>query len=194
MALQAGFLVIKAMIYSQFILAFLGSINEEHSSLIRGALESTRRYLVKTHFTFEQQKIIHPKLSKLLSIVAQWSKDQDAHSANAAIIVYTFPEKLTKEITEILSGLHGVQTRLFNKDTGINTSREENGQMVIYIVNGLATNEDFPWKRFDFVLDYDLTGTITREELSRSTILKSHITLKTMSKIPVEKHSTEAEG
>ncbi|XP_066015479.1 protein shortage in chiasmata 1 ortholog-like [Pocillopora verrucosa] len=173
--------------------AFFSSINEKYSSLIGGALESTRRYLFETRFAFEQQKIIHPKLSKLLTIVAKWSKDQEACSANAAIIVYTFHEKLTKEITETLSGLHGVQTRLFNKDTEINALQEENGQLVIYVVNGLAASEDFPWASFDFVLDYNPSGTVTREELSRSTRLKSHVILKTISKVSMGNHLSEAE-
>lgn len=186
---------IKTVIYFPFFIpAFFSSINEKYSSLIGGALESTRRYLLETRFAFEQQKIIHPKLSKLLTIVAKWSKDQEACSANAAIIVYTFHEKLTKEITETLSGLHGVQTRLFNKDTEINALQEENGQLVIYVVNGLAASEDFPWASFDFVLDYNPSATVTREELSRSTRLKSHVILKTISKVSMGNHLSEAEG
>ena len=190
-----GFMFIKTVIYFlYFIPAYFSSINEKYSSFIGGALESTRRYLFETHFAFEQQKIIHPKLSKLLTIVAKWSKDQEACSANAAIIVYTFHEKLTKEITETLSGLHGVQTRSFNKGTEINALEEENGKLVIYVVNGLAASEDFPWASFDFVLDYNLSGTVTREELSRSTRLKSHVVLKTISKVSMGNHLSEAKG
>ena len=93
-----------------------------------------------------------------------------------------------------MSGLHGVQTRLFNKDTEINALQEENGQMVIYVVNGLAASEDFPWASFDFVLDYNLSGTVTRVELSRSPRLKSHVILKTISKVSMGNHLSEAEG
>lgn len=93
-----------------------------------------------------------------------------------------------------MSGLHGVQTRSFNKGTEINALEEENGQLVIYVVNGLAASEDFPWASFDFVLDYNLSGTVTREELPRSTRLKSHIVLKTISKVSMGNNLSEAEG
>lgn len=159
-----------------------------------GALESTRRYLFETHFAFQQQNILHPKLSKLVSIVAQWSKEQDTGTANAAIIIYTFPEKLTKEITETLSGLHGVQTMLYKTAIEMNTMEEGNGKLIVYVINGLAITEDFPWGRFDYVLDYDLSRSITREELSHSTRIKTRIMLKTMAKALMENQSIESEG
>ncbi len=154
--------------------------------MLGGALESTRIYLLETHFTFQQQKILHPKLFKLLNIVARWSKEQETGSAKAAIITYTFPEKTNKEIIETLSGLQGVQATLFKSATEVNTVEDE-GKLSVYVVNGLSITEDFPWGIFDFVLDYDLNGTMEKEELSRSSQLKAHICLKTIARALLDK-------
>ncbi|KAL9950980.1 hypothetical protein ACROYT_G043564 [Oculina patagonica] len=167
-------------------LAYLSSTQEKYGRLLGGALESTRRYLLETHFTFQQQKILHPKLSKLLNIVARWSKEQETDSAKAAIITYTFPEKTNKEIIETLSGLHGVQATLYKSATDVDTLEEE-GKLYVYVVNGLSITEDFPWGIFDFVLDYDLNGTMEREVLSRSSQLRAHISLKTIARALLDK-------
>lgn len=164
-----------------FIPAYLTSTQEKYGRLLGGALESTRRYLFETHFTFQQQKILHPKHSKLLNIVARWSKEQETGSARAAIITYTFPEKTNQEIIETLSGLQGVESTLYKSATEVNTVEEE-GKLSVYVVNGLAITEDFPWSIFDFVLDYDLNGTMEREVLSCSSQLRGHISLKTIAR------------
>lgn len=83
---------------------------------------------------------------------------------------------------------------LYKTAIEMNTMEEENGKLVVYVINGLAITEDFPWGRFDYVLDYDLSGSITREELSHSTRLKTRITLKTMAKALMENQSIESEG
>lgn len=59
---------------------------------------------------------------------------------------------------------------------------EGEGKLAVYLVSALAIAEDFPWNSFDFVLDYDLNTMMQREELSSSSRLKEHITLKTVSK------------
>ena len=162
--------------------------------MLGGALESTRRYLLETHLTFQQQKILHPKLSKLLNIVGRWSKEQETRNVNSAIITYHFPEKTNKEIMETLSGLHGVQVALYKSAMEVNTIEEEEGNLTVYVVNGLAITEDFPWGRFDFVLEYDLSGEMKREELSRSTRLRAHISLKTLAKTLLDKQPVECTG
>lgn len=180
--------------FCTFIPAYLSSTQEKYCHLLGGALESTRRYLLETHFTFQQQKILHPKLSKLLSIVARWSKEQETASANSAIITYHFPEKINKEIMETLSGLHGVQATLYRPAKKVNTIEEEEGKLAVYVVNGLAVTEDFPWSRFDFVLDYDLNGAMKREELSCSSRLRAYISLKTIAKALLDKQPVESNG
>lgn len=173
--------------------AYLSSTHEKYGHLLEGALESTRRYLLETHFTFQQQRLLHPKLSKLLKIVGRWSKDQETRSVNSAIITYTYPEKITKEIIETLSGLKGVQATLYKSAMDVNTIEEE-GTLAVYVVNGLAITEDFPWSRFDFVLDYDLSGEIKREELSRSSRLRAYISLKTIGKALLNEQAVECKG
>ena len=161
--------------------------------MLGGALESTRKYLLETHFTFQQQTILHPKLSKLLNIVGRWSKERETRRVNSAIITHTFPEKTNKEIMETLSGLHGVQATLYKSAMEVNTIEEE-GNLAVYVVNGLAITEDFPWGSFDFVLEYDLSGEMKREELSRSTRLRAHISLKTLAKPLLDKQPVECKG
>lgn len=176
-----------------FIPAYLSSNQEKYGHLLGGALEPTRRYLLETHFTFQRQKILHPKLSKLLNIVGRWSKEKETGRVNAAVFTYTFPEKIIKEIMETLSGLHGVQATLFKSTMDVNTFEEE-GNLAVYVVNGLAITEDFPWDRFDFVLEYDLSGDMKREELSCSTRLRAHVSLKTLAKALLDKQPVECKG
>ena len=170
------------------------STQEKYSHLLGGALESPRRYLLETHFTFQQQKILHPKLSKLLNIVGRWSKEKETTCVNAAIFTYTFPEKINKEIMETLSGLHGVQATLYKSAMQVDTIEEEQGNLAVYVVNGLAITEDFPWDRFDFLLEYDPSGDMKRDELSRSTRLRAHINLKTLAKALLDKQPVEYKG
>ena len=99
----------------------------------------------------------------------------------AAIITYAFPQKLNNEIMEALSGLQGVQVKLY-KTAAEMKELENEGVLAVYLVSALAICEDFPWNSFDFVLDYDLNTTLQREELSRCSRLKEYITLKTVSK------------
>ena len=182
------------IVLSIFIPAYLSSTQEKSGRLLGGALESTRRYLFETHFTFQQQKILHPKLSKLLNIVARWSKEKETGKVKAAIITYTFPEKTNEEILETLSGLHGVEVSLYQSATEVDAIGEGDGKLAAYVVNGLAITEDFPWSSFDFVLDYDLSGTMRREELSRSSTLRAHVSLKTVAKALLDKQPLEAKG
>ena len=186
------------MFFCIFIAAYLSSTQEKHGRLLGGALESTRRYLFETHFTFQQEKILHPKLTKLLTLVARWSKEQDLRNtkASCAIITYTFPEKTSKEILETLSGLHGVQATLYKSAAEVNTAQEDkdNVKLDIYVVNGLAVTEDFPWASFDFVLDYDPSGTIRREELTRSSKLQARVSLTTIAKALLDKQPIETKG
>lgn len=161
--------------------------------MLGGALESTRRYLLETHLTFQQQKILHPKLSKLLNIVGRWRKERETGNVNSAIFTYNFPEKINKEIMETLSGLHGVQATLYKSAMEVNAIEEE-GNFAVFVVNGLAITEDFPWGKFDFVLEYDLSGDMRREELSRSTRLRAHISLKTLAKVLQDKQPVECKG
>ena len=93
---------------------------------------------------------------------------------------------------DTLSGLHGVQAALYKSAMGVNTVEE--GNLPVYVVNGLAITEDFPWGRFDFVLEYDLSGEMKREELSCSTILRAHISLKTIAKALLDKQPVECKG
>lgn len=180
--------------YAFFFSAYLSSTQERYDHLLEGALDSTRRYLLETHFTFQQQKILHPKLSKLLNIVGRWSKEQETRNVNSAIITYTFPEKINKEIMDTLSGLHGIQATLYKSAMKVNTIEEEGPNVAVYVVNGLAITEDFPWARFDLVLEYDLSGEMKREELSRSTRLRAHISLKTLAKALLDKQPVECKG
>lgn len=181
--------------YAFFFSAYLSSTQERYDHLLGGALDSTRRYLLETHFTFQQQKILHPKLSKLLNIVGRWSKEQETRNVNSAIITYTFPEKINKEIMDTLSGLHGIQATLYKSAVEVNTIEEEGPNVAVYVVNGLAITEDFPWARFDLVLEYDLSGEMKREELSRSTRLRAHINLKTLlAKALLDKQPVECKG
>ena len=94
---------------------------------------------------------------------------------------------------ETLSGLHGVQAALYKSAMGVNTV-EEDGNLAVYVVNGLAITEDFPWGSFDFVLEYDLSGEMKREELSCSTRLRAHISLKTIAKALQDKQPVECKG
>ena len=150
-------------------------------SLLGEALEPTRRYLFETHFTFHQRNILHPKLSKLLTIAAQWSKGQDADHERAAIITYSFPEKLHNEILETLSGLQGIQAKLFKPAADMNEFQEVDA-LLVYLISALDIGEDFPWGSFDHVLDYDLTTTIRRVELPCTSKLKSRTSLRTIAK------------
>jgi len=95
---------------------------------------------------------------------------------------------------ETLSGLHGVQAALYKSAMDVNSIGAEEGNLTVYVVNGLAITEDFPWGRFDFVLEYDLSGEMNREELSRSTRLKAHISLKTLAKTLLDKQPVECTG
>ena len=183
----------RVAFFLTFIPAYLSSTQEKYGDLLGGALESTRTYLLETHFTLQQQKILHPKLSKLLSIVGRWSKENGTRILNSAIFTYTFPEKTNKEIMETLSGLHGIQATLYKSAMEVNTIEEE-GNLAVYVVNGLAITEDFPWGTFDFVLEYDLSGGMKREELSRSTRLRAHISLKTLAKALLDKQPVGCEG
>ena len=186
--------ITSLLIFPICIPAYLSSTQEKYGRLLGGALESTRRYLFETHFTFQQQKILHPKLSKLLNIAARWSKEKETGNVKAAIITYTFPEKTNKEIIETLSGLHGVEVSLYQSATAVDAIEEGDGKLAVYVVNGLAITEDFPWSRFDFMLDYDLSGTMSREELSRSSALRAHVSLKTVAKALLDKQPLEAKG
>lgn len=78
----------------------------------------------------------------------------------------------------------------------MNTAQEDNDEVKldIYIVNGLAITEDFPWGTFDFVLDYDPSGTIRREELTRSSKLQAHVSLKTIAKALLDKQPIDTKG
>jgi len=76
----------------------------------------------------------------------------------------------------------------------VNSIGAEEGNLTVYVVNGLAITEDFPWGRFDFVLEYDLTGEMNREELSRSTRLRAHIILETLVKTLLDKQPVECTG
>lgn len=183
----------RVAFFLTFIPAYLSSTQEKYGDLLGGALESTRRYLLETHFTCQQQKILHPKLSKLLSIVGRWSKEKETRNLNSAIFTYTFPEKTNKEIMETLTGLHAVHATLYKSAMEVNTIEEE-GNLAVYVVNGLAITEDFPWGRFDFVLEYDLSGDMKREELSRSTRLRAHVSLKTLAKALPDKQPVGCEG
>ena len=165
--------------FLRYIAAYLTSTQEKYGSLLGGALESSRRYLFETHFTLQQRKILHPKLSKLLNIVAQWGKARG--HVTAAIFTYAFPQKLNHEIIESLSGVQGVQVKLYTSAAEINGMRN-NGKLAVYIVSASAITEDFPWGSFDFVLDYDLNIAMKREELSRSRRLRVHISLRTTAK------------
>ena len=71
---------------------------------------------------------------------------------------------------------------------------EEEGNLAVYVVNGLAITEDFPWDRFDYVLEYDPSGEMKREELSHSTRLRAHISLKTIAKAILVKQPIECKG
>lgn len=71
---------------------------------------------------------------------------------------------------------------------------EEEGTLSVYVVNGLAITEDFPWSIFDFVLDYDMNGTMEREVLFRSSQLRAHISLKTIARALLDKQPLESKG
>lgn len=163
------------------IAAYLSATQEKYGSLLGDVLEPTRRYLFETLFTFHQRKILHPKLSKLLTIAAQWTKGQDADHERAAIITYSFPEKLHNEILETLSGLQGIQVKSF-KPAADMTEVQDVGALLVYLISALDIGEDFPWGSFDYVLDYDLTATIRRVELPCTSKLKSRTSLRTMAK------------
>ena len=167
---------------------------ERYGSLLGGALESTRRYLFETHFNFQEGKILHPKLLKLLNIVAQWSKEKDVSDERAAIIAYTFPEKVKNEIRETLSGLHGIQVKLYKSTTDLNELQAK-GMLAVYLIGALDIREDFAWDSFDFVLDYDPTTSIERETLSRSSRLKDYVRLRTVAKALLDEQSAlESKG
>ena len=167
---------------------------ERYGSLLGRALESTRRYLFETHFNFQEGKILHPKLSKLLNIVAQWSKEQDASDERAAIIAFMFPEKLKNELRETLSGLHGIQVKQYKSATDLNEFQAE-GMLAVYLISALDISEDFPWDSFDFVLDYDPTTSTEREKLSHSSRLKDYVRLRAVAKALLDEQSVlESQG
>ena len=177
-----------------FIAAYLSSTQEKYGGSLRGALESTRRYLFETHFSFRQRKVLHPKLLKLLGLAAQWSKEGKASHLTAAIFTYAFPQNLNNEIIETLSGVNGVQVRLYTSATEINEVVCD-GNLVIYVVSALSVTEDFPWGSFDFVLDYDLNAVMRREELSSSRRLKAHINLRTKAETQLDQNcAPEVQG
>ena len=95
---------------------------------------------------------------------------------------------------ETLSGLHGVQATLYKSAMQVDTIEEEQGNLAVYVVNGLAITEDFPWDRFDFLLEYDPSGHMKRDELSRSTRLRAHINLKTLARALLDKQPVEYKG
>ena len=177
-----------------FIAAYLSSTQEKYGGSLLGALESTRRYLFETHFTFRQRKVLHPKLLKLFCLAAQWSKEGNASHLTAAICTYAFPQNLNNEIIETLSGVNGVQVRLYTSAAEINEV-DCDGNLVIYVVSALSVTEDFPWGSFDFVLDYDLNAVMKREELSRSSRLKAHINLRTKAETQLDQNrALEVQG
>ena len=187
-------LEVKLLPSTLFIAAYLSSTQEKYGGSLRGALESTRRYLFETHFTFRQRKVLHPKLLKLLCLAAQWSKEGNASHLTAAICTYAFPQNLNNEIIETLSGVNGVQVRLYKSAAEINEVGCD-GNLVIYVVSALSVTEDFPWGSFDFVLDYDLNAVMRREELSRSRRLKAHINLRTKAETQLDQNrALEVQG
>lgn len=64
---------------------------------------------------------------------------------------------------------------------------EEEGNLVVYVVNGLVIIEDFLWDRFDFVLEYDLSGDMKWEEFFCSIRLRVYISLKILVKVFLDK-------
>jgi len=94
---------------------------------------------------------------------------------------------------ETLSGVQGIDVKLYESAAEINV--EEEGKLAIYLISVLAIGKDFPWDSFDYVLDYDLNTTMKREQLSRSSRLKAHISLRTMAKaLPDKQPAPVAKG
>ena len=180
---------------SIFITAYLTSTQENYNSILEGALESPRRFLLETHLVFQQSKILHPKLSKLLNIVARLSEVVDvSHKRMAAIITHTFPDKVNVEIEEMMSCLQGVKVNLYKSVTDLNEFQGD-VKLSVYLINALHLDEDFPWDSFDFVLDYDSNVMNKREGILRSARLKDYVTFITVPRaIPHNEPTLQSNG
>lgn len=137
---------------------------EKHLNVIKGALEPLRRYLVERHLAFQHSNTIHPKLSNLLNMVVQLSKEKDAdRKKTVAVVTYAFPDKINDEIKETISGLPEVEVKLYQSALDIN-EHTASAKLLVYLINGLHLSEGIAWNSFEYVVDYDPNTTIRSSE------------------------------
>lgn len=156
---------------------------EKHISVLNGALEPLRRYLFERHLAFQHSNTIHPKLSNLLNIVVQLSKEKDAdHKKTVAVVTYAFPDKINDEIKETISGLPEVDVKLYQSASDINEPTAS-GKLLVYLINGLHLNEGIAWNSFDYVVDYDANTAIrSGEGFPFRSGLKNNVTFTTVTR------------
>ena len=163
--------------------AYLTETQERHGPLIGNALESVRRYLFKSHFQFQQARLLHPKLTKLLPTVAQWTRtpDQEAprHPVRILLLLSRCPHDLYKEIAEALGTLPSARVALYDGAEGASSVVELLTTRNVVATALSSITARFPWSEFDFVVEYEHVAGAAREDLyAGNGRLKQHLAFR----------------
>ena len=152
--------------------------------MIGGALEPSRRHLFKVQFHFQQARLLHPKLSKLLTTVGQWLQNhpKEGGQARVLLLLNRYPDQLYKEISEALTTLPLLRVGLYSPDRGADILGFLRNHDVAVVTLSTITPE-FSWKAFDYVIEYEYRCGVTREDLyAGNSRLKQHLALRSYNK------------
>lgn len=150
-------------------------MHEKYVDYIGNALESIRRHLFNAHFKFQQNSVLHPKITKVLDTIRQWTTENQRLSDNSKVLIIAnrHTDQLYKELKEIISSFGGIPVSLF-MDTSDLDGLDSSDVVVASTeaVNGVQ----FPWCLFSFVIEYEHKTTSIIKPGSMQT-LREHIAL-----------------
>lgn len=150
-------------------------MHEKYVDYIGNALESIRRHLFNAHFKFQQNSVLHPKITTVLDTIRHWTTDEQRFTGDSKVLITAnrHTDQLYKELREIITSFGGIRVSLFMDASDVDCI--DSSDVVVASTEAVHAVQ-FPWNLFSFVIEYEHKTTSIIKPGSTQT-LRGHIAL-----------------